>query len=550
MSRLRQFATRVLGSDPVFARKTFGGIKPPAHKLHSLRSRIMNTPIPAELRIPLGTRDEEAVALHIEIGQRVLKYQKLAEVSTDEWNTSTLPVHAPTSGTITSLELAAVADHRNTEQLCLHLETDGHDEAIELESTQAIERLGSAEIASRIRNAGLLGMGGAGFPAAAKIDSAAGFDIELLIVNCAECEPYISADEALIRERTESVVAGAELLRRASSARRCLIAIEDSKPDAIAALRLALKSEAAPAQSCEIVLIPSKYPAGSERQLIQCLTGIEVPTGEYPNQSGILVQNCGTAYAAFEAVALGRPCISRITTLCGAALTTPKNFEVLIGSSVDFLFNLCGLQAGALEKTVVGGSLMGRELASGQSSVGKTTNCLIAADARELPPIAEAQACIRCGFCADACPARLLPQQLLALGKSEDPNDLIEHGLFDCIECGACDYVCPSHIPLVSIFKDNKSTIAAREQDRQRSDYWRKRFQYRQYRIKKEKEQAVSSKAASKKQAIAVSQPAAESSGSTVSDFSKEQASREIAAAVARVKARRSQKTPDDDGTK
>lgn len=553
MSVYRQLAARLLGGDSLFVRKTFGGIHPPAFKQHSLRSRIMDTPIPEQLHIPLNTTQLESVYMLVDTGERVRKYQKLAEVSLSDEPETSLPVHAPTSGVVGALSLAPVADHESLEQICLPLESDGQDEAIELslDSNLAIERLSAAEILNRIRDAGILGMGGAGFPAALKIESATGFGVELLIINCAECEPYISADEALIRERAEHVVSGAELLRRACSARRLVIAIEDSKIDAIAALRQALESETALETRCELIVIPAKYPAGSERQLIESLTGVEIPSGDYPTDSGILVQNCGTAYASFEAVVLGRPCISRITTLCGEALLTPKNFEVLVGSSVDFLFDLCGLQRAELSRSVLGGSLMGRELARPDSVVCKTTNCLIAAGTGELSAAPAEQACIRCGFCADACPARLLPQQLLAHCKTGDTSEQMEHGLLDCIECGACDYVCPSHIPLVSTFKDSKSTIEERHRDRERSRYWQNRFQYRQYRIKKDKEQSLASRAETEKpNSEQIVQTANEPATEKASGFSKEQASREIAAAVARVKARRGETSSDKDEPK
>lgn len=553
MSVYRQLATRLLGHDSLFVRRTFGGVHPPAFKQHSLRSRIMDTPIPAQLHIPLNTTQRESLSMLVAIGERVRKYQKLAEVSLGDDHGTSLPVHAPTSGVMRALALAPVADHESSEQLCLTLEADGQDESIALrpEANAAIERLSGAEIQVRIRDAGILGMGGAGFPTAVKIESGKGFGVELLIINCAECEPYISADEALIRERAEHVVAGAELLRRACSARRLVIAIEDSKNDAIAALRQALESETVLETRCELIVIPAKYPAGSERQLIECLTGVEVPSAEYPTGSGILVQNCGTAHASYEAVVLGRPCISRITTLCGEALLTPKNFEVLLGSSVDFLFDLCGLKQADLSRSVLGGSLMGRELASTESVVCKTTNCLIAAGRGELPAAPAEQACIRCGFCADVCPARLLPQQLLAHCKTGDSIELIEHGLLDCIECGACDYVCPSHIPLVSAFKDSKLSIDERQRDRQRSKYWQNRFQFRQYRIKKDKEQSLASRAEARKSSLEpIEQAASEAAADGAGGFSKEQASREIAAAVARVKARRGASSSDKDESK
>jgi len=454
----------------------------------------------------------------------------------------TLAVHAPTSGVIASIGTSFVADHNEQQQLCIELTTDGHDEALPLTPIENYSQLSATEIITLIADAGIIGMGGAGFPTADKLRSCANSTMEFLIINAAECEPYISADEALIRERAHKVVLGAEILRSASKARRCIIAIEDSKPDAIAALKQVLQSEANSEPPCELVVIPGKYPAGSERQLIQCVTGIELAAAQLPTEHGIVVQNIGTAYATFEAVAEGKPCVSRITTLCGQALQTPKNFETLIGTSASYLFELCGIEASKRQRSILGGSLMGHELQSDRAAICKTSNCLIAMSAEEQQQAKIEQACIRCGLCADACPARLLPQQLLTLSKNSDSKALLEHGLFDCIECGACDYVCPSHIPLVGTYKKSKNALRSRRQTIERSQYWQQRFQFRQYRLKKEKDEAASRKPSTIAQPEQKTVQASKLENDKQEYISKEQASKDIAAAVARVKARREEK--------
>lgn len=551
MSALRRLAAKFFAGDAVFPRRTAGGIHPRAYKQHSLRSRIMATPIPRRLLVPLGTAEDSRVSLFVEAGQRVLKYQRIARVEGGEHGLADVPVHAPTSGTVTGIELAAIADHRSEEQLCLCIETDGQDEALELRGEAEFARLRSAELHARIADAGIVGLGGAGFPAATKLALGERFDIDLLIVNAVECEPYISADEALLREHAERVLAGAEILRLASSARRCVIAIEDCKRDALQAVDDAIRSGAVEAGGCRVVIVPGKYPAGSERQLIQCVSGIEIARDELPAQHGVMMHNAGTAAAAFAAVVEGRPCISRITTLCGETLQTPKNFEVLIGTPASFLFELCGIDYQALRHSVVGGSLMGRELSSTESAVAKTTNCLIAASQGEFPAKAAEQPCIRCGYCAAACPSKLLPQQLLSHSKSGDSDALIAHGLHDCIECGACDYVCPSHIPLVSIYKRSKAEIESRQEAVQRSAHWQRRFQYHQYRLKRDREQILAGKAEQARSAKSAEHEVTADMAATAADtFSREEASREIAAAVARVKARRGEKnSPPKPGT-
>jgi len=540
MSPLQRIQSMLGVGTSLSSRRTAGGIKPPSNKEHSLRSRIMPMPIPPQLKIPVGATESGTIALDIAAGDHVRKYQKLAQLQLSAQGRTSIPVHAPTSGIVSAIEEAYVADHSQQKQVCIVLKTDGLDTSLPLEPAVDYRQLASEELVTAIRRAGIVGMGGAGFPAADKIDSAAHQALDLLIINAAECEPYISADEALIRERAEGVVTGAEILQRASSARRCIIAIESSKPNAIQALEQAIEAQTNITGNCELLLVPSKYPAGSEKQLIQSVSGIEIPSGQHPAQHGVLVHNVGTSYAVFQALVLGRPCISRITTLSGQALKTPKNFEALIGCSVEFLFEICGIDKSLRHKTLLGGSLMGLQLPSDNAAVSKTTNCLIAAGSDELAPPTEIQACIRCGFCADACPVRLLPQQLLAFSKTANNSQLLEHGLMDCIECGACDYVCPSHIPLVSIYKDSKAAIETRLTNHERSKVWQQRFQYHQSRIKKEKDQAPTrTKAVPAKKPAAESEVSASNNGDEQEFFSKEKASREIAAAVARVKARR-----------
>lgn len=531
MILVKQLAARFFGGDPVYARRTFGGVHPPLRKEHSLRSRIMSTPIPPQLTIPIGSETEGSASLQVNVGDYVRKYQQLAVFQRFARGCSGVSSHAPSSGVVTAIGNSSTADHGDQQQLCIVLTTDGHDEPQTLTPHHDYASLPGTVIESLIRDAGIIGMGGAGYPTADKIGSRGAVPVDYLIINAAECEPYITADEALLRERASKVVTGAAILKQASKASRCLIAIEDSKKEALAALRKVIADE----PTCELVVVPSKYPAGSERQLIQCVTGKELAADQHPTHHGIVMHNAGTAFASFEAIVEGKPCISRITTLCGEALQTPKNFDTLIGTPVDYLFALCGIQRDTPRRSIIGGALMGSELASSSAAVCKTTNCIIAPGADELQVQALEQACIRCGFCADVCPVKLLPQQLLAYSKTQNTPQLLDHGLLDCIECGACDYACPSNIPLVSIYKESKKSVQTRAQNLERSEYWQQRFQFRQYRIKKEKDEAPSRKAKAAPQA----EQAAISEQKTPDIISKEQASLDIAAAVARVKARR-----------
>jgi len=330
----------------------------------------------------------------------------------------------------------------------------------------------------------------------------------------------------LLRERAKEVVMGAEILRAACQAPHAVLAIEKDKTDAINALQNALSHS-----TLQLLLIEAKYPTGGEKQIIQAVTGLEVPTGKFALDLGILVHNVGTAYAIFQAVVEGKPNISRITTLTGAALQTPKNFDALLGTSVAFLFELCGIDKKTHQTTLLGGSLMGIELARIDVPITKTSNCLIAATATELPPPEPELPCIRCGFCADVCPSQLLPQQLYNHARAHQHHELIRQGLADCIECGACAYVCPSHIPLVQYYVAAKQELRLISERQAQSKQWSARFQFHQYRVKKEKDspQLRQSRVQKSSPELATIQ----------TSFSREEARAEIANAVARAKARK-----------
>jgi len=504
-----------------YGRTIPGGIRPRAHKITSLRSRVMATPIPPVLIIPLNQQQGKASRPCVKAGDRVLKYQKIAEAADD----SSLNIHAPSSGVVSMIQNHTTININAANQLCIFIETDGIDEEVPIPDTLDWRGMTSEQLLPVISNAGICGMGGAGFPLSKKIDSAIIPDIHTLIINAVECEPFITADQALIREHADEVIQGAQILQHAINAKRCLLAIESDKTDAIEAL-----SNYADRDSIKLLLLDNKYPAGGERQLIQAATGKELPAGHLPAEAGIYVQNAGTVFSIYKAVVENKPCISRVTTLTGEALQTPKNFNALVGTQVSWLFDLCGIDNKTHSKSVAGGSLMGIELMDNSAPISQSTNCLIAGSLSEFPDIMPEQACIRCGYCANACPSGLLPQQLLAYSRCEEDELLAQQGLFDCIECGACSYVCPSSIPLVQYYRSSKERIISARQKKETSQAWQNRFQYHQYRIKKLKDEALSRTSA---------KPVIDKQQSADDPFSKEQAALEVAAAVARVKAKK-----------
>jgi len=322
-------------------------------------------------------------------------------------------------------------------------------------------------------------MGGAGFPSAVKLSVRGEQTVETLIINGTECEPYITSDDCLMRERADEIIAGIEILRYLiNPMKETLIGIEDNKPEAIAAL-----NRAAEGTTINVVSFPTKYPSGGEKQLIQILTGKEVPAGGLPGDVGIVCQNIGTTVAIYRAIAHGEPLISRITTVTGNACDHNTNYEVLLGTPVSYLLDHSGFHQKKCSRLIMGGPMMGFTLENSNVPIVKTSNCILAPTVDELPPPTPAQACIRCGMCAEVCPASLLPQQLYWFSRGKEYEKLEDHNLMDCIECGACSYACPSNIPLVQYYRASKADIREQKQDAIKAEQSKMRFEARQERL-------------------------------------------------------------------
>ncbi|MFC3679896.1 electron transport complex subunit RsxC [Bacterioplanoides pacificum] len=495
-----------------------GGIHPRENKQQSTQQPIQTAPIAPQLTLPLHQHiGAEAVPV-VEVGERVLKGQLLAEAD----GFVSVPLHAPTSGVISAIEHRQVPHASGLEALCIVLDSDGQDQWCEhpdlLSQLGAddLSDLSASDLIQHISRCGIAGMGGAGFPTAVKLHSQQ--KIDTLIINGAECEPYITADDMLMRERARDVVSGAQVLLHILGASRCMIGVEDNKPEAISALNAALV-ELHEQHHIQVVAIPTKYPSGGEKQLIQILTGQEVPAGGIPANLGIVCQNVGTAAAISQAVYQGKPLISRITTVTGDANQQPGNWEVLLGTPVSFLLQQGGYQPQPRPRVIMGGPMMGFALPQLELPVVKTTNCLLAPTDQELPPNDIAMACIRCGMCADACPAELLPQQLYWFSKAQEFDKAEQHNLFDCIECGACSYVCPSHIPLVQYYRYAKGAVREERAAQAKAEKAKERFENRlarQEREKAEKEakRKARAEAATQAQSAKKAAPAAASENS------------------------------------
>ncbi|MGM0769515.1 MAG: electron transport complex subunit RsxC [Pseudomonadota bacterium] len=457
-----------------------GGIHPAENKHQSTTRAIRLAPVPERLVLPLQQHIGVPAEALVEPGQQVLKGQKIADVS----DGMGVPIHAPTSGTVESITRLPVPHPSGMEDWCLVLIPDGEDRWCERNPTPDYRNLDRDTVLDTIRNAGISGMGGAGFPTNIKLRPPKDRKVSTLILNGAECEPYITADDMSMRERAGEIIDGLKIMAWILRPERCVVAIEDNKPEAIAAM-----TKATEGTQIEVAVVPTKYPSGGEKQLIRILTGMEVPSGGIPADIGVMCQNVGTAIAVGKAILRGEPLISRVVTITGEAVAEPGNFEALIGTPVKGLLRAAALKDSRLHRLVLGGPMMGYTLNSADVPVVKTSNCVIAASRQELPDPAPEQACIRCGLCAEVCPMELLPQQLFWYSKAGEFEKAEHLNLFDCIECGACSYVCPSSIPLVQYYRFAKGEIRVQQAEQLKADRARERFEARQARLEREQQE-------------------------------------------------------------
>ncbi|MEH6588898.1 MAG: electron transport complex subunit RsxC [Halioglobus sp.] len=466
-----------------------GGIHPAENKHQSAGKSITSAGIPNELTLPLSQHIGAPAEPVVKVGDRVKKGQLIAEAK----GFVSVPIHAPTSGTIKAIEQRPIAHPSGFDAPCIVLASDGQDQWQAHEGLANYAEREKNELVNAIRDAGIAGMGGAGFPAAVKLSLKPGVQIETLIINGTECEPYITADDTLMRERADQIIGGAEILRHIISPGETLIGVEDNKPEGLASLR-----KAAEGTGIEVVEFPTKYPSGGEKQLIEILTGKQVPSGGLPSDVGIVCQNLGTAVAIHDAITHGRPLISRITTVTGESVSQAQNFEVLLGTPMSYLLEKAGYQPQLNNRLIMGGPMMGFTVPNPDVPIVKTTNCILAPTEPELPTPPPALACIRCGMCAEVCPASLLPQQMFWFAQGKEHEKLEQHNLFDCIECGACSWVCPSAIPLVQYYRASKSEILQARRDHEKSEQSRIRFESRQERLALEEAEKEAKRAARK----------------------------------------------------
>jgi electron transport complex protein RnfC len=445
-------------------------------------------------------------------------------------------VHASSSGIVSAIGPAVVPHISGLPDECITIETDGRDQWID-HGALDYRAMAPADLRMQLRALGLAGLGGAVFPSAVKLDPGASHVCPTLIINGGECEPWITCDDVLMRHHADEILQGVAIMRHLLGSTEILIGVEANKPEAIAAM------EAAAARvdfAVEVVALPAIYPGGGAKQMIQTLTGKQVPSGKLSTDIGIQVFNVGTTYALARAVHHGEPLISRLVTVTGHVLR-PQNFEVLIGTPMHTLITLAGDRDGTTG-VLMGGPMMGIPMPDLEVPVVKATNCILVKSTELFPPLPKALPCIRCTRCADACPAELQPQELYRFAKAADFGRAQEYHLFDCIECGCCSYVCPSHIPLVDFYRYAKSEIWAREREKRAADLARERHEFRLFRLEREKKEKAE-KLAAKAQAKRAELAAAPADGTGAqSDIDAKKAL--IAAALARAQAKKAEVAP------
>ncbi|MEH8022626.1 electron transport complex subunit RsxC [Gallibacterium anatis] len=457
-----------------------GGIHPPEMKQQSNGTKLSRLKQPDTYYIALKQHAGKAGQLLVQVGDYVLKGQALTQG--DDYRT--LPVHAPTSGTITAIGDYASSHPSGLPETTITLQADGKDQWRERQPIEDFLTVPPEQLLQKIYQAGIAGLGGAVFPTASKIASAEN-KVKLLIINGAECEPYITCDDRLMRDRSLDILEGIRILRYILRPQKVVLAIEDNKAEAIEAMQQALSG----ANDIEIRVIPTKYPSGAAKQLIQVLTGLEVPNNGRSSQIGVLMNNVATAFAVKKAIIDDEPLIERVVTLTGDKIPQPRNVWARIGTPIYHLLQQAGYQYDDRFPVFMGGPMMGFILPNLNSPVTKVTNCLIAPDHFEYQPPPQERNCIRCSACSDHCPIKLMPQQLYWFARSEDHEKSEQYNLKDCIECGVCAYVCPSNIPLIQYFRQEKAKIAELKLKAKLAEEAKVRFEAKQARMEREKQE-------------------------------------------------------------
>lgn len=501
-----------------------GGVKLRHFKQMSCQHPIAQPPMPERLVLPLQQHIGDIAEPLVKPGQRVLKGEVLARPATQFGAL----LHASTSGTIQAIDQQPVIDREHSSGRCITLLPDREDEW-HPDCQRMIpdwRHMPAEELIRRIAEAGIVGLGGAVFPTHRKLDSHFSQPIKTLILNGAECEPYISCDEMLMRQHPEQILLGSQILARAlGTVEHIIIALEDQMGEVEDDFKRAQRLIDDP--RIRICRVRTIYPEGGERQLIKVLTNAEVPSGGYPQQLGIVCVNVGTAWSVKRALVDRVPLIERVVTVSGA-VNDPRNWLTLLGTPVSHLIKISGGLKPNVSRLVMGGPVMGMAIRDDAMSVTKGFNCLLAMQGKQLRNPEQSLPCINCSECVRVCPARLMPQMLYDSVRTGNTAQSSKLALFDCIECGCCDLVCPSHIPLTEYFRLGKSQLRSSLREQQRADKSEQRHQARDQRLEAQ-QQAREQRRAARKHAA----------------DDQQQAKQNIAAALARVRNKQTAKQAD-----
>jgi len=454
-----------------------GGIHPEYRKELASEQAIVALPMPARLYIPLQQHIGSAALVLVRAGDLVKKGQMIARSG----GAISSPQHASTSGRIVEVTEVPAPHPSGLPQTTIILEPDGLDEWTDL--PEPIADPFSADphlIHDLVAQAGIVGMGGAAFPSAVKLNLGTQKKLETLLLNGAECEPYLTCDDRLMREYADEIIDGARIMAHALGTARVVIGIEQNKPQAVDAMTRA----AAAFPMIEVIAVPVQYPMGSERHLVQAITGRETPAKKLTADLGIVVHNVATARAVHHAIRYGRPLVARVVTVSGKAIREPNNVLTPIGARVADLIEFCGGFAERPESVVNGGPMMGQPLATLDAPVVKGTSGILALTADEIND-RPTSACIRCGSCVTVCPCGLSPVEMASFIRKDRLENAAKLGVMDCFSCGSCSYVCPSHIPLVHYFNYAKGMLRDIEAESRKNERVKTLVEVRTIRLDK-----------------------------------------------------------------
>ncbi|MEW6109250.1 MAG: electron transport complex subunit RsxC [Nitrospirota bacterium] len=427
-----------------------GGIHPPDKKELAKNSPITDAKPPKIVIIPLSQHIGAPCKPLVTIGQEVKKGEVIGEAG----GFVSAPVHSSVSGKVTAIGEFPNAMGRMVPSIVI--ENDFKEEWTALKDNPDYMNLSPDEIKGKIKDAGIVGMGGAAFPTNVKLSPPKEKPVDVVMINGAECEPYLTADYRLMIEKPKEIVEGLKILMKILDVKKGYIGIENNKPDAVAKM----KEAASGASGIEVVALEVKYPQGAEKMLIKAIVGREVPPPPgLPMDVGVVVQNVGTAVAIYEAARYGKPLIERVVTVTGEGIKEPKNLMVKIGTQVSHLIDECGSFKNGVGKVISGGPMMGFAIYSLDVPVTKGTSGILVIPEADIVHADEYGPCIRCGRCIDICPMGLMPSMLSVLSERGFYEETKEYNLFGCFECGSCTYVCPSKRPIVQFVRLAKSLV-------------------------------------------------------------------------------------------